>query len=73
MPQTAQLMRHRGFAHREPICQRANAHLAFEQKSNDAHTAGVAEGAKEFCKLNGFEFSELHLYEYMNKYSYINS
>ena len=73
MPQAAQLMGHSGFAHREPFRQCANAHLAFKQKSNDAHAAGIAEGAKEFRKLNGFKFREFHLYEYMNKYSYISS
>lgn len=73
LPQTAQLMGHSGFAHREPFRQCANAHLAFKQEGDDAHAAGVTKSAEEFGKLNSFEFSEFHLYEYMNKYSYISS
>ena len=56
LPQAAQLMRHCGFAHREPFGQRADAHLAFQQEGDDPHTAGIAQGAEEFSKLNGFEF-----------------
>ena len=60
LPQPAQLMRHSGFAHCESFRQRANAHLAFKQESNDAHAAGVTEGAEEFSKLDSFEFGKLH-------------
>lgn len=56
MPQPAQLMRNGRFAHGESFCQRADAQLAFQQKGNDAHAAGVAEGAEELGQLDGLEF-----------------
>ena len=60
MPQPTQLMRNGGFGHCKSIGQRADAHLAFQQKGDDPDAAGVAEGAEELSKLNGFEFGEVH-------------
>ena len=61
LPQPTQLVRYRRFAHCESICQGANAHLALEQNGNNAHAAGIAEGAEEFRKLDRFEFGQFHL------------
>lgn len=73
LPQSAQLMRDSRLCHFESLRQSAYAHLAFDEQGNNPHAACVAEGAKEFGKLDGFEFGEFHVLtiEYMNKYSYI--
>jgi len=73
LTQSTQLMGYGGLAHCESISQRADAHLSFDKQGDNPHAAGVAEGAEELGKLNGFEFGEFHgfIVEYMNKYSYI--
>ena len=60
LTQSAQLVRHGGFGHVQLLGKRADAHLAIEEQGDDPHAAGVAEGAEEFGKLNGFEFGEFH-------------
>ena len=60
LAQSAQLVRDGRFGHVQPFCQWADAHLAFDQKRENPHAAGIAEGAEEFSELDGFEFTEFH-------------
>lgn len=73
LTQSAQLMRHGGLGHVQFFGKRADAHLAIEEQGDDPHAAGVAEGAEQFGELNGFEFGEFHIIEYLSKRSYITS
>ena len=60
LTQPAQLMRDSGLSHAEPFGEGADAHFPVHELGNDADAAGIAEGAEEFGKLDGFEFVEFH-------------
>ena len=60
LSQPAQLMRDGGLGHAEVFCQSIDAHFPVHELGNDAHAAGITEGAEEFSKLNRFEFVEFH-------------
>lgn len=56
LAQPTQLMRDGGFGHAEPIGKGADAHFVAYEQGDEADAAGVAEGAEEFSKFDGFEF-----------------
>jgi hypothetical protein len=60
LTQPAQLMRHGRLSHFEFFGESADTHFTFHQKGDKADAAGIAEGAEEFSKFDGFEFGEFH-------------
>jgi hypothetical protein len=71
LAQSAQLVRHSRFAHRELRGEIPNVHFAVEQNGNDAQSGRVAEGAEQVSQVGGGLFFEYHA-KYMNNCSSIH-
>ena len=58
LPQAAQMVRHSRFADADRFSQRSDVHLTADQQRENAHAAGVAEGAEKFGYVGSNMFIE---------------